>query len=321
MRRIILILLILILLGCLGCTRKELHYGVIPHPGKIDLSAQWGSTEDIPGGIVAYLYPEGDPTKSDNEPIIEYISNRGSTILLPFGSYYGLIFNDYTEDILFRNMQGHQSAEAYMKRSDEAPFATRNPQTKHIGCLESFYNVEIETFTLSKASPTHSATVSPKLKTLKIELTISLEGAKNISYARGSLSGVNEAINLYTGRPNTESTANVIFDFEIIDNTIKASIRCFGINNINTGDIDAAVRNNLEIAFILKDGSQLIDEHYFDITEVIVQITPVENDGVYEDIVITLDEFDIVIPDVQGSGDGFNLVVGDWDDPIIKELY
>lgn len=318
MRRIFLILFILIILGC---TRKELHYGVIPHPGKIDISAEWGDTESIPGGIVAYLYPEGDPTKSDNKPIIEYMSNRGSTILLPYGSYYGIIFNDYTDEILFRNMEDHQTAEAYLKRSEDPPFATRNLQTKHVGCLESFYNVQIETFALTQESPSHSSNVNPKLKTLKIELTISIEGGKNISYANGSLSGVNEAINLSTGKPNTNNMANVVFDFIITDNTISASIRCFGINNLNSGDIDAAVRNNLEIAFILKDGSQLFGEHIFDITDQISQIVPVENDGVYEDIVITLDDLGIVIPEVQGSGEGFSIEVEDWDDPIIKELY
>lgn len=322
MRRISIILFILVFLGC---TRKDLYYGAITHPGEIIISADWGETENVPGGIVAYLYSEeGSADTGSSEPTVEYVSNIGSTISLPYGSYYGFIFNDYTEDVLFRNMDDRQSAEAYLGRTDESPFSTRSPETKHIGCLESFYKVQIENFTLTKDSRSHSATVNPKLKTLSIELIVSLEGSKNIAYARGALSGVNDAINLSTGNPNTNNTANVVFDFNIADNTISASIKCFGINNLgaaSNGEIEIVEDNNLEIAFILKDGSQIIGEHIFDITDIISELAPVENDGVYEDVLIELDKLGIIIPDVPGSGDGFDLEVGDWDDPIIEELH
>lgn len=320
------IFLILLTLTLLGCTRKELYYGAAQLPGEVIISADWGGAEAIPGGIVAYLYPEGSATKGDySEPLIEYISNLGSTIPLNYGTYYGVIYNDYTEDVLFRNMDQLQSAEAYLGRSDEAPFATRSPMTKHVGCLESFYKVQIGTFTITEVTKSYSTIVSPKLKTLKLDLIIPVIGGKNIAYARGTLSGVNEAMNLYTGKPNKDNLANVIFDFEITDNTITASIRCFGLMNLNTtnnSEINTAVLNNLEIAFILKDGSQIIGEHIFDITDQIKEVVPAENNGVYEDILIILDDLgvDIVIPDVAGPSEGFDVTVEDWDERIIIDL-
>lgn len=311
-KRIFQLFLVLFVFTLVGCVRikfeDENFYG------KIQVSTNWKNCTDpkLPGGVVLYICHEDNfMHDSQIKPIIEHISNKGADVALPIGTYDAFIYNDYTENLHFRNMDHFHTAEVYMESADMPPFAKTNSNVYYIGELEQFYKAQIGTFNITPEFPEYEAIVSPELKAIILEFNIPIEGIDNVAHARGNMSGVAYALNLCTGKTDVNKVANIVFDFIITDTGVTAKVKTFGIPMISQDPKDRAdekSRNILELAFILKDGSSIIGEHIFDMTENIKYEV-----ATYGGI-IPYTDIKPLIKDIRIDNGGFDIEVGGWDD-------
>lgn len=152
----------------------------------------------------------------------------------------------------------------------------------------------------------HVVTATPKCYVKKIIVKISVKGIKNLSEARGFLTGVSPSVFLGDGKiSQTDATTLIEYGSAEGGTELRSQFRVFGMVEKSDGSY------TLGLELLLVDQSVLYYE--FNVSDQITESLKLEGG------IIIIKET-IVIPDVEpaGPGGGFNPGIGDWADEDIE---
>lgn len=314
--RITLISVVLtILVVAVGCVRHDFHTLAPESTNSIKVDFDWDGYIDIPPGMNLMFYPVVDESTNDNDytgkPIFHQVQFDGGIIYLPEGRYEAAIYNDYTYTLLFRGLDSHSTAEAYLPEMSRAPLSRRTPVLRSVDEPDIFYTGHVERLNIRRQDGDKRLMIRPVLRTLKVHVHVDIDGIHNVSQADGSLTGAAEGVMIHSGAASNPNCKR-IFQFSVNDDGLNASTTMFLTDN------PLETEYELELAFLLRNNSVSVGNYVFDVTEQVHRQLADYADGLPpEGIHVYVG--DVKIEDV-GSG-GLDASIDSWGDEIDIELF
>ncbi|MEG0601888.1 MAG: DUF5119 domain-containing protein [Mucinivorans sp.] len=333
MRRIYILITMLVCL-C-SCRYNDL---CVEHPhGSLVVNVDWKevpSNLKLPEGVRLSFY-----NTTTGEQHTTYRETFGGKVIVPDGEYNMLAYNSDTEMILFSGMDKFETAVAHLDERSRAPFrnspASRAPSANGIyydrissnanertrsevtiGQPDRFF----ATYAVMRCMVTNNANqskdtmkVMPYSRVLFATVQVKVDGIKNIKECRASLSGVSRSLNLATGEPS-EETGTVIFDLEQLDeHNLQQRVCMFGMKNSPDGTPTVEqIQHIVSLEFLLIDNSVIT--HEIDVSK------SINFETIAPEIEIPILVEDIVIPDVEPPGGGFDADLDDWDPEVVVPI-
>lgn len=252
MKKIFYFSFLFIIVGC----RTEVHYDYHTSLGGINLTTNVDSNDVKFGNLTVYSFPQSG-TKQLN-PVVGYTDSIGGSLVYPWNKYISFVYNDIYGKVLYRGMSNDSTAQMYLVPYEGEYVPIDNVEVRYRKQPHLVFLSQLEEFELTKRSPNIDIHASLKLVVTKIKINVPVKDVENVFGARGSLSGVSEAIYLSTSKTSS-NTSNVIFDFDTTMDGITATIKVFGL------PLDLTAPNKLNIVFVREDGSKIYFE--YDITD------------------------------------------------------
>lgn len=296
----------LLIIGC----RTDIHFDYHSPLGEVNLTTNVDSIQvdsgDVKfGDLTVFSFPQLG-TKQFN-PVTGITDSIGGPIVLyPWNKYTSFVYNDIYGKVSYRDMTDDSLAQMYL-----VPY-----EGKYVPVPDSVignykfskqphlvFLTQLEEFELTEEEPKVDVHASLKLVVIKIKINVPVKDVVNVFKARGSLSGVSEAIFLSTSKIST-NTSNVIFDFDTATDGVTATIRVFGL------PLDPTAPNKLNIVFVRSDGSKIYFD--YDITDKLTQDDIRDIGGE-----ITLDESDAPIIGEAEIDSGFKPSIPGWETDTI----
>lgn len=311
MKKIIDILAVLALMVSFGCHRHEYHYLGSEYGASLFIDFDWSGYIDIPPGMNILFYPLDEVGNLKDKPIMHQLQYDGGKVSLPYGTYHVVFYNDYTDNILFRGMDAHHTAEGYLAEYRRMPLSSRAPSLYNVAEPDVLYGFGIESLTVKRTDSDRHITVRPTLHTLKLYVHVDIEGMHNVSQADGSINGASEGIMLFDGRASSESECLRIFPFSLNNDGLYAPTAMFLHN-------DPCEREYfVELAFLLRNNSVKMGSYRYNVTDQVIGPLKENNEEIPpEGIHIHIDG--ITIDDVAQGG--LDAVVDSWSDQYDIEL-
>ena len=330
MRKVAKILALLALMVCSACQHKDLCYHHSDHAHKyhINILADYRfDWEECYGGpdwknmwpshymdydLLRPTKPEGIRVVNHNEDGLSdkhNISADGGTVTLFEGYNDILFYNNDTEYIMFSNTDHVATTRATTRTMNRSTYvgseyANKNEETMtppdmlFANYYEDFYVEKLENPVDVKV------TLQPLVYTYKVRYEFE-EGLKYVAIARGALSGMARSVLLYNGN-TSEEAATILYDCEITDYGVRATVNAFGAPGYPHGNYptrgEAENRHSLNLEVLMRNGSMITFD--FDVTD---QVKAQPHGGVIVVSGIKVKETD----GTQGSG-GFDVDVNDW---------
>lgn len=293
--------------------REELCYDH-PHNGKVEIVVDWKHLPEgiaVPSGVKVGAYGSTDGVSVDQF----HLSSEGGTRVLGQGTFHFMLYNNNTQTIYFRGLEVWAKAEAYLAQTTQASY-NKIPVNRASGSkvesrsgsypADALY-VGDQKGVLVGAFQTENqkVVIEPKSVVKSVVVRVQLVGLKNVSQARGYLTGCSESINLPT-RAISQTPTTVLFDYRSATGSeLQARFNVFGM--VDKEKIPEGYKVGLEL--ILLDGQYL--KYDFDIEGQINELFKVQGG------VLVIPQT-IIVPDIeQPTGNaGFEPGIGSWD----KEL-
>lgn len=211
-------LLMLVILVGTSC-RKELCYNH-PHEGSIILNVDWRdlpADSKKPNGVLAVFFRDEDGhSQSVNFPA------EGGSRNLTQGNYGIMVTNNDSELVLFRNMTDWKTAEAFTSAKRQPPYKSPPSNVPNASAPQSRYGISEADLLMSSiegrvvvtenVNVKQVVTVTPECLVIPITVRISVSGMKNVSEARGYLTGVSPSIFLGS-KSLSQADATVLFNY------------------------------------------------------------------------------------------------------------
>lgn len=303
------LLLLLIFFGT-GC-RKDLCYNH-PHEGSVILNVDWvnlPSDSKKPNGVLAlFIRTEDGQSQSVNFP------SEGGSRNLTQGSYDIMVTNNDSELVLFRNMTSWSTAEAFTSAKRQPPYKSAPSNVPNAAAPESRYGIsesdllmcsnEGKVYVTEDVNKKQVITVAPQCLVIPITVRILVSGVKNVSEARGYLTGVSPSVFLGS-LALSQSDATVLFNYGSAagGTELKSQFNIFGM-------VDKANDHYILALELLLIDQKTVLFYTFNVDD---QITSqLRSDGG----TIRISET-IVIPDVDPpspGGGGFKPGIGGWEE-------
>ena len=306
---------IVMLVALVGCHRHDFHHMRPAGSGTIRVEFDWDGYIDIPPGMNLMFYPVADHLTDDDDytgsPTLQQVQYDGGKIYLPQGRYDVAVYNDYTYNILFRGMDTHTSAEAYLGEFTRAPLGIRAPITYNVAEPDIFYTAHPERLHIQPLDGERVLRMRPVLRTLKLYVDVEITCVQYVSKADGSITGAAEGVRLADGSASGPDNCKRIFAFSVGDNGLHATTTMF------LGNDPLNAEYSLELAFLLRNNSVSVGKFRYDVSEQIISRLR-ENNGNIPPEGIHIYITDVTVDPV--SGNGFDAVIDGWGDEENIEL-
>lgn len=290
-----------------ACTHKELCE-VHPHVKTVRVVFDWQDAPDAnPEGMCLFFYPTEEMKRTAPQRF-DLRGTDGGQIELEVGTYRLLCYNNDTEAVLFRGMNGFDTHEAFTREGDVlesiygngASYAPRAGETEKErvtispdmlwGCREMEVVVTENT----------DQTITLRPDELACTYTYEIRNVKNLKYATqmcGSLSGMAPSVFFATEEVGSEC---ITVPFEAAsdgESTISGRFYTFGHHAENTQP------HKMLLYVWMQDGGKFY--YTFDVTEQIHAAPDRRH------VHIVIDEMELPQPIQNGSG--FKPSVDDWE--------
>ena len=270
--------------------------------------------EPVPGaGIASVSYHESGVVSR------RHIDSDGGLLHLIEGMHDILFYNNDTEYILFDGLDSYAEAAASTRTRTRASFSAMFKDETTVNSPDMLYGAYVEGYegVLSKEADSLEIWMRPLVYTYLIVYHFN-EGIEYVRSARGSLSGMAAQVYLRDGRTGDEA-ATILFDgceVDTANRTVIARVRSFGIPGYSYGqslsslDIPDSGAFTAGIEVMLPNGN--VWTQYHDITRM-MRFQPRGGIIIISGLSISSDE-------ASGGSGGFDVDVGDWEDPDIIDL-
>ncbi len=298
MKKIILIFSAVAFLA--SCKQKELCYQEHPHGQQVNVVFNW------PGGVT----PPAQGMRTNLFALGQYpglgvkdYPSTGGKIRIPYDRSYFSVCYDYfgSEDVLFRNEDNQAGLEAYTTAVVRATYSRSFPTENTVAEPSDLYTGKVASFSVPREGTPDDLIFYPEnvVKTYTFEIT-GVRGARFITATRGAISGMSASHFISTGSlAATSSTILFNASKDGDNNRITGTFKTFGrLNETNTFTIEilypSVHEGIIQLSWDVTDQMALSDNFHLDINA----------------------DVDI-IPDANGGGSAFDILVTDWEDVYI----
>lgn len=274
--------------------------------GLVKISFDWNGYRYIPPGMNIVFYPSDNTCITEGydvaSPISCQIQYDGATTALPFGTYNVVLYNDYTNTFVYRNMEKFATASAFLPDYNRQPLARRDSLHRNVTQPDILYTAHEKT-SISDRSPNTSLHIRPQLATRNVSIHVDICNVGNVAMADGALCGVGGDFMLADGRASND-TCRILFPFRISNNGLDADIRIIPCHN------PANMQYTIELAFLLANNSVSIGKYKYDVSTQLT--TALANNTNNDTIRVNIDS--ITVDNVYSSG--LDASVDEWGNQI-----
>lgn len=299
------------MVGLCSCHRHDYHD--LPSTAAVlEVRFDWNGYTVIPPGMNLLFYPVVDKAADAHAtPILHQLQYDGGRVSLPFGCYKVLVYNDYTDNLLYRGMETYETAEVYLQEHTRLPLASRPPRLPGVAEPDLFYLTQVEELTFTPTDAHKVVTVRPRLKTLQLFVHVEVKGLEYVSMAEGSITGSAGSLRLATGFTAEETERKRMFSFTVQPRELYAESKMFLSND--------PLRTTywLELAFLLRNNQVSYGKFAYDVSDQIIPVLQANEGNIPpEGIHIYIKGVEVE----KVSNNGFDAVINEWGDEVNIEL-
>lgn len=299
-------------LFCLYSCHRHDYHDLSSTAATLEVRFDWNGYTAIPPGMNLLFYPVVDEASEKySKPILHQLQYDGGRVSLPFGRYKVLVYNDYTENLLYRGMESYGLAEVYLQEYNRKPLASCPPQLPGVAEPDIFYLAQIDELTFTPADAHKVVTVSPQLKTLQLFVHVEVKGMEYVSMAEGSITGSAGSLRLATGVTAEDTERKRMFSFVVQPQELYAATRMF----LSKDPLRTTYW--LELAFLLRNNQVSYGKFKYDVSDQVIPILQANGGRIPpEGIPVYVKGVEVE----KVSSNGFDAIIGEWGDEVNIEL-